>query len=44
MIAAPDGSQMLRVEETSSRSGAADLGRDIAHRLLAEGGRVLLQR
>ncbi|HLJ54412.1 MAG TPA: hydroxymethylbilane synthase [Chthonomonadaceae bacterium] len=43
MIAAPDGSRVVRAEETGPRSDAAALGARVADRLLREGGREMLQ-
>ena len=44
MIAAPDGSRVVRAEAADARAEAAALGARIAARLLSEGGRELLQR
>jgi hydroxymethylbilane synthase len=44
MIAAADGSRLLRAEESDGRERAAALGERIARRLLAAGGEQLLQR
>lgn len=44
MIAAPDGSHVLRTEDSDVRANAAELGRRVAHRLLDDGGHDLLKR
>ncbi len=44
MIAAPDGSRLVRAEESDDRSRAEALGERVARRLLSEGGQELLQR
>jgi hydroxymethylbilane synthase len=44
MIAAPDGSQLLRAEQTDDRVNASDLGKRVAESLLKDGGRAILQR
>jgi hydroxymethylbilane synthase len=44
MVAAPDGSRLLRARESDTRANAAELGARIAQRLLNDGGRELLQR
>ena len=44
MIAAPDGSQVLRARAEDARTGAAALGVRVAEQLLTSGGRGLLQR
>ncbi len=44
MLAAPDGSQVVRAEESDIREHAALLGARLAEQLLRDGGRVLLQR
>ena len=44
MLAASDGSKLLRAEESDRRRSATPLGTRLAQRLLAEGGRELLQR
>jgi hydroxymethylbilane synthase len=44
MIAAPDGSRVLRAEESGARSDARALGAEIAARLLHAGGQDLLGR
>jgi hydroxymethylbilane synthase len=44
MVAAPDGSRLVRARESDNRANAAALGARIAQRLLNDGGRELLQR
>jgi hydroxymethylbilane synthase len=44
MLAAPDGSRILRAADGDRRENAAALGARIAARLLDDGGRELLQR
>ena len=43
-IAAPDGSRLVRAEESDDRSNAAALGERVAKRLLLDGGQELLSR
>lgn len=43
LIAAPDGSNMVRTSETTGRREAAELGRRVAERLLSQGGAAFLK-
>ncbi len=43
LIAAPDGSKVVRLTDTAERSDAARLGRTVAERLLNQGGREFLK-
>jgi hydroxymethylbilane synthase len=44
LIAAPDGSSVIRAQETGGAGEGAALGRRLAHRLLEAGGAALLDR
>jgi hydroxymethylbilane synthase len=44
VIAAPDGSSVIRAEATGPASDGAALGRRLAHRMRQDGGDVLLRR
>lgn len=43
LVAAPDGSQMIKKEASAPRSQARQLGQTLGQELLEDGGRVLLQ-
>jgi hydroxymethylbilane synthase len=44
LVAAPDGSRIMRAAQTGSADHAADVGRDLAARLLATGAGTLLDQ